>query len=281
MRDHMDELVDLLGCCGATAYRVEQFQRRSRVQEPQMIPPFELTVEPIGHRQELIERTIRHAPSQLWGDEVPDERTVEGVPPNGNPICAEHLVGSRRAGISRGRNLQERQVTRASTTIRDEDHLCTFQLLPIGISSGYRFELKGDLVEATGMQSRPQALQCQGLIFWPLRTRKMHRAFYYHSGPKITKLRLGCGAEGTHDDGDEIFQSIQMGEHVRAFEQTTRQEGFDGLHEASFGIGAEIAANGLWTGHHMWIAIVVLLRVREVQHRPKCRGDLSVVLKGR
>src|SRR5215475_13772277 len=125
MRDHIYELVDLLGCCGATAYRVEQFQRRSRVQEPQMIPPFELTVEPIGHGQELIKSTIRHAPAQLRGDEVPDEHTVEGVPPNGDSICAEHLVGSRRAGSSRRRNLQERQVTRASTTICDEDHLRT------------------------------------------------------------------------------------------------------------------------------------------------------------
>src|SRR5215510_2480928 len=201
MRDHMYELVDLLGCYGATTYRVEQFQRRSVVQEPQMIPPFEPIVEPIGHGQELIKGTIRHAPAQLRGDEVPDEHTVEGVPPNGDPICAEHLVGSRRAGIYRGRNLQERQVTRASTTIRDEDHLCTFQLLPIGIGSGYRFELKGDLVKATGVQSRPQALHCQGLIFWPLRTRKMHRASHYYSGPQITKLRLGCSAEGTHDDG--------------------------------------------------------------------------------
>ena len=170
-----------------------------------MVPPFELTVEPIGHGQELIEGTIRHTPAQLWGDEVPDEHTVEGVSPNDDPVCAENLVGSRRAGISRGGNLQERQVTRAATTIRDEDYLGTFQLLPIGIGRGYRFELKGDLVEATGVQSRAQALQCQDLIFWLLRTRKMHRASHDHSGSKITKLCFGCGAECTHDDGDEIF----------------------------------------------------------------------------
>src|SRR5215510_15226521 len=166
-----------------------------------MVPSFELTVEPVGYGQGLIEHTIRHAPSQLWGDEVPDEHAIEGVTPNGDPICAENLVGSRRAGICTGCNLQERQVTCAPTTIRDQDHLCTFQLLPIGIGSGYRFELKGDLVKATGVQSRPQALHCQGLIFWPLRTRKMHRASHYYSGPQITKLRLGCSAEGTHDDG--------------------------------------------------------------------------------
>ena len=168
-----------------------------------MIPPFELTVEPIGHGQELIERTIRHAPSQLRGNEVPDEHTVEGVTPNGDPICAENLIGSRCAGIWRGCNLEKRQVTRAPTTIRDEDHLCTFQLLPIGIGSGYRFELKGDLVEATGVQRRTQALQGQGLISWLLRTRKMHRASYYNSSAKSPKLCFCCGAERTHNDGNE------------------------------------------------------------------------------
>jgi hypothetical protein len=72
-----------------------------------MIPPFELAVEPVGHGQALIERTIRHAPSQLWGNEVPDQHTVEGVTPNGDPIRAENMVCSRRAGICRGRNPQE------------------------------------------------------------------------------------------------------------------------------------------------------------------------------
>ena len=51
------------------------------------------------------------------------------------------------------------------------------------------------------------------------------------------------------------------------------------MHEAPFGIGAKIAANRLRTGHYMRVAIVVLVRVQEVQHRPKRRGDLSVVLK--
>ena len=73
-----------------------------------MIPPFELTVEPIGHGQELIECTIRYTPSQLWGHEVSDEHTVEGVTPNGDSICAKNLVHSRRAGIWRGRNPQKR-----------------------------------------------------------------------------------------------------------------------------------------------------------------------------
>src|SRR5262245_47783913 len=214
-----------------------------------MVPPFELTVEPIGYGQELIEYTIRHTPSQLWGDEVPDEHTIEGVTPNGDPICAKHLVGSRRTGICRGCNLQERQITRAPTTIRDEDHLFTFQLLPIGIGSGYRFKLKGDLVEATGVQRRTQALQCQSLIFWLLRPRKMHRASDYDSSTKSSKLCFCGSAERTHDEGNEIFQGIRAREHVRAFKQTTLQERFDRLHEAPFGIGAEIAPNGLWTGH--------------------------------
>src|SRR5919108_4685105 len=113
-----------------------------------MIPPFELAVEPIRHGQELIERTIRHAPSQLRGDEVSDEHTVEGVASNGNPIRAENLVGSRHAGIWRRRDPQQRQVTRTPTTIRDEHHFFTVQLASIGIGSSYRFELKGDLVEA-------------------------------------------------------------------------------------------------------------------------------------
>src|SRR5262249_48557240 len=170
-----------------------------------MIPPFELTVEPIGHGQELIERTIRYAPSQLWGHEVPDEHTVEGVTPNGDPICAEDLVNSRRAGIWRGRNPQKRQVTCTPTTIRDEHHLFTVQLAPIGIGISYRFEFKGDLVKTTRVECRAQALQRQHLIFWLLRAGKMHGASHHHSAAKITKLCFRCSAECTHDNGNEIF----------------------------------------------------------------------------
>src|SRR5262249_34225957 len=218
-----------------------------------MIPPFKLTVEPIGHGQELIERTIRHAPSQLWGDQVPDEHTVKGVTSNSDPVCAENLVGSRRAGIWRGRDPQKRQVTCTPATIRDEYHLFTVQLAPIGIGGGYRFELKGDLVETAGVKRRTQALQRQRLIFWLLRTRKMYGASHHHSVPKIPKLCFCCSAERTHDDGDEILQGIEAGEHVRPLKQTARQEGFNGLHEAPFGVGAEIAANRLRTGDHMGI----------------------------
>src|SRR5712691_2173509 len=105
MRDHMDELVNLRGFCCTAAYRVQQLQRRSSVEEPQMIPAFELAIEPIGHGEDLIKRTIRHPPPQLWGYEVPDEHTVKGVAPDGDPIRAEDMACSRRAGIWRGRHL--------------------------------------------------------------------------------------------------------------------------------------------------------------------------------
>ena len=67
-----------------------------------MVPPFELTVEPIGYGQEgLVRRPIRHAPSQLWSNEV-HGKPVEGVPPMATPSVPENLIGSRWAGIWRG-----------------------------------------------------------------------------------------------------------------------------------------------------------------------------------
>ena len=108
----------------------------------------------------------------------------------------------------------------------------------------------------------------------------MHRTSHHHSGAQITKLGFRGAAESPHDDGNELFQGIHVGEHVRAFKQTTPQERFDGLHEAPSGVGAEIAANCLWTGYHMRLTIIVFLRMQEVQHRPKGRGDLAIVLKG-
>ena len=130
-----------------------------------MIPAFELAIEPIGHGQEFIERPIRHAPSQLRGNEVPDEHTVKGVTAKGDPSRTEDLVGSRRAGIWQERNPQQRQITRTPTTVRDEHYLFTAQFAPIGIGGGHRFKLKRDLVKATGVERRTQALQRQRFIF--------------------------------------------------------------------------------------------------------------------
>ena len=75
----------------------------------------------------------------------------------------------------------------------------------MGIGGGYRFELKGDLVEATGVQRRTRrcARASSSGCCAPQNAPGGVLRQQYQEPQIVLPLR---GAERTHDDGNEIFQ---------------------------------------------------------------------------
>ena len=180
-----------------------------------------------------------------------------------------------RAAPGVGLQAKQREVAGAAPEVADQHHLGCVELLAVVVGRRHRLVLEDDLAEARLRERGAQPLHRQQLVGVGV-TGEAHRAAHDDALAQVTELRLRGRAQLVQDARHQVFERVELAEHLGLAEQRTRKERLERLHETPLAAALQVAPDGGRTGARArrpgLSGVVVRL---EVQDRSERGGALA------
>src|SRR5437763_13312943 len=124
------------------------------------MPALQVLIEPGRNRQDLVKHgPVLRSEAELWCHQVSDHPAVKRIASEGHTVCPQDIVGPLAALARCRAELDQREVTGATTEVRNHDELVVIELLLILIRRGYRLKHEFDVGKPGSFNSCLQALQ--------------------------------------------------------------------------------------------------------------------------